>query len=336
MRPSAALRYHLKYLERLDRHQRRRFFACQLRSRAGVSQLKELFVSSSHACNADCVHCYEKFSHESFSRSLSPETIRHAVDQLADLGGYQIFFCSGEFLLRSDAIEQIAHARARGLAVSMTSNGILLDSSTIDALDRAGLTKLIVSLDSSVPARHDELRGVEGCFDKATNGIRLARERGILTEIWTYVSRSNLEGLPAISRLGEDLGVNAVFVFFPLLSGRFYDKPEENLTFAEREHFRREFNGSSNVMLEFPTEGDHCRGGGAYHINIMPSGDVTYCPAVPYSYGNIDSRSLADCLVDIRRDRVRLAHCCRGQCPVNFQDYRRNCNAAFMYAGDVS
>lgn len=335
MRKTAAIRYHAKYLARLGRDQRRRFFACQLRTRAGITQLKELFISASHACNADCVHCYEKFRHDSFSRSLPSGTIRSAVDQLVGLGGYQVFFCSGEFLLRADALDQIAYARSRGLAVSMTSNGILLDRTTVDDLDRAGLTKLIVSIDSADPDRHDGLRGVAGCFHQATEGIRLARERGILTEIWTYVSRSNPDGLPAVSRLGRELGVNAVFVFFPLLSGHFFDRPEENLTFAERERFRREFNGSDNVMLEFPTEGDHCRGGGAYHINLMPSGDVTYCPAVPYSYGNIETRSLEDCLARIRRDRVRLAHCCRGQCPVNFQDYRQNCDAEFLYGGST-
>ena len=93
-----------------------------------------------------------------------------------DLGGYQVYFCSGEFLMRDDALEQIAYARSQGLAVTVTSNGILLDRSMIDAMDRAGLTKLIVSLDSAEPARHDELRGVEGCFDKATNGMYPAGE----------------------------------------------------------------------------------------------------------------------------------------------------------------
>ncbi|MCP4675690.1 MAG: radical SAM protein [Deltaproteobacteria bacterium] len=335
MRSPKAIEYHFKYLKKLDRRQRARFYKCQLLSRAGVFQLKELFISSSHACNADCVHCYEKFTHKKLGHSLSTEQVKSAVKQLSELGGYQVFFCSGEFLLRKDAIEQIRYARSRDLAVSMTSNGILLDEDKVATLDDAGLTKLIVSVDSAIPSRHNKLRGVEGCFENATTGIRHAVRRGILTEIWTYVSRSNPDELRGIADLGRELGVNAVFVFFPLLSGHFYDKPEENLTLEERERFRKEYNNSTNVMLEFPDEGDHCRGGGAYHINVMPSGDVTYCPAVPYSYGNIDSRSLKDCLVDIKNDRERLAHCCLGQCPVNFQEYRQKCAAKFMYPEDA-
>lgn len=333
MRAFNTIRYHLRYLQRLDHLQRARFVSCQLRSRVGALQLKELFISASHACNADCVHCYEKFDHDELRRSLSPAQVRSAVDQLVELGGYQVFFCSGEFLLRSDAMDQIAYARSRDLAVSITSNGILLDEPTVAAIDEAGVTKLIVSLDSADPSRHDRLRGVEDCFERAVHGIGLALRRGILTEIWTYVSRSNPGEIRAISHLGQELGVDSVFVFFPLLSGRFYDRPEENLTLAERERFREEFNRSNLVMLEFPSEGDHCRGGGAYHINVMPSGDVTYCPAVPYSYGHLDRRSLRDCLIDIRRDRQRLAHCCRGQCPVNFPEYRRDCAAEFIYRG---
>jgi MoaA/NifB/PqqE/SkfB family radical SAM enzyme len=161
--------------------------------------------------------------------------------------------------------------------------------------------------------------------------LRLARERGLMTEIWTYVSRSNPDELGPISALGERLGVDSVFVYFPLLSGHLFDRPEENLTTEERERYRAEFNESVNVFLEFPTEGEMCRGGGASHLAVMPSGDVTFCPPVPYSYGNIAERSLEDCLVDMRADYERLGHCCAGQCPVNSPEYRARSAGRFMY-----
>jgi MoaA/NifB/PqqE/SkfB family radical SAM enzyme len=138
------------------------------------------------------------------------------------------------------------------------------------------------------------------------------------------------DDLEAIAELGVKLGVERVYVYFTLLSGHLFDKPEENLSLEERETFRRRFNGRKRLRLEFPTEAVPCNGGGARHMAVMPTGDATFCPPVPYSYGNIRSRTLEECLKDIRADYRRFQHC-TGQCPVNFLEYRRGCRARFMY-----
>ncbi|MFA6093128.1 MAG: radical SAM protein [Elusimicrobiota bacterium] len=334
MRTAKLIDYNLKYLRRLSWGQLSRLAKSSLRSCLMADTLKELFICPSHACNADCMHCYEKFQHKKFAHSLRPAQVKQAIDEFTKLGGQQVFFCSGEFLLREDALEHIRYARSRDLTVSITSNGLLLDEAKIDALASAGLTRLILSIDSADPARHDRLRGAPGCLEKVMAAVRMAKCKGLWVELWTYVSRSNAEGLDAISALAENLGADIVFVFFPLLSGRFFDKPEENLSFEERESFRKRYNPSSNVLLEFPTERTLCRGGGKSHICVMPSGDVTFCPAVPYSYGKIGERSLRDCLADIRADYRRFLPACRGQCPVNSPDYRKGCSAQFMYKRD--
>jgi MoaA/NifB/PqqE/SkfB family radical SAM enzyme len=299
-------------------------------SRLGVLQVNKIFICPSHDCNADCVHCYEKFQHQVFRESLTTEGVRGVIDQFHDLGGYFVYFCSGEFLARKDSLELIRYARDKDLAISVTTNGLLLDEKKIDELIAAGLTNLSVSIDSVVPERHDALRGVKGCFRKATEGIRIARRKGLNVRIWTYVSRSHRHELAGIGKLAKELDVEMVLVFMTLLSGHLFDRPEENLTLEERESLRAEFNPSDVVHLEFASEGDSCRGGGREHICVMPSGDVTFCPTVPYSYGNIAQDRLSDCLKRIREDYVRFAHC-RGQCIVNFQEYRKDCDARFMY-----
>lgn len=295
----------------------------------GVPVLYKIFICPSHQCNANCVHCYEKFIHESFKKFLTTEQIRNIIDQFYQLGGSVIFFCSGEFLLRDDALDLIRYARSKNINANVVTNGLLLDEEKIKELKNSGLSNLIVSIDSAEAAKHNEYRGVPGCFEKAVNGIRLAKKNDINAEIWTYVTKTNFNGLAGISKLGKELGVN-IFTFFPLLSGNLFNKFDENLTYEDRERFRKQYNHSSNVTLEFSSEKGPCRGGGLEHISVMPSGDVTFCPPVPYSYGNIDKRLIKDCLKDIIKDHRRFSKC-RGQCIVNFVEYRQNCNAEFMY-----
>jgi MoaA/NifB/PqqE/SkfB family radical SAM enzyme len=298
-----------------------------------------LFLCLSHECNADCVHCYEKFLHNKFQHSLTTQEAKDALEQFRRIGGISVFYCSGELLLRDDAFELIRYTRQLGMIATMTTNGILLDESTIDKLKEAGLTGIVVSLDSANAARHDKLRGVEGCFDKAINGLKIAKRKGLYTVIWSYITKSNFNEIDDIARLARRLGVgnffSRVFVYFPLLSGNLFNRFDQNLTYQEREAFRKKYNSlfgpGKGVLLEFPSEKFPCRGGGKEQICIMPSGDVTFCPPVPYSYGNIRERSLRDCVIDMKADYKRLSDCTHGQCPVNFLKYRNNCRAKFIY-----
>jgi len=296
----------------------------------GVLQLERLFICPTHECNAKCPHCYEKFLHESFRRSLSTAQVMNVIDQFRRLGGCWVFFCSGEFLMRKDALEMIAYAHKQNMAVSVTTNGLLLTEEKIGQLKAAGLTDLIVSIDSADAERHDALRGVKGCFKKATEGLQIAKRMGLMTEIWTYVTKDNFGELPGVSKLAADLGATGPFVFFPLLSGNLFEAYEVNLSLEERESFRKQYN-NTRTILEMPSEDSPCRGGGLVHVAVQPSGDVCWCPPVPYSYGNIATKSLKDCVQEIVLDHERFAHC-TGQCIVNFPEYRKNCNAKFMYA----
>ena len=311
-----------------------RMFRNFVLARMRQTQLERVFICPSHDCNARCVHCYENFDGKPDPASLTTADIKKIVDQFHTLGGYQVYFCSGEFLLRRDALPLLRYVSSRHMASSITTNGLLLSASMLDDLKAAGLTELIVSIDSADRRRHDDRRGVPGCFEKATAGLRLAREKGIITYIWTYVSRSNANELEGIIRLGQDLGVELVYVFFPLLSGKFFNSFEENLSFEEREDYRRRYNNRDGVLLEFPTEETPCTGGGLDHVCVMPSGDVTFCPPVPYSYGNIHTASLKQCLLAVRKDYQRFPRCTKGQCPVNFPEYRNTCNARFIHQGD--
>lgn len=296
----------------------------------GFTRLAKIFIGPSFECNADCPHCYEKFKANDLKAHLTTAECKNIIDQFKKLGGYQAFFCSGEFLLRTDALELIKYCSDRKILTSVTTNGFLLDEKKINDLKNAGLKFLVVSIDSSVEEKHDSLR-IKGSFQKATNALKLAKEKGMITHIWTYITRSHSDELEGIIKLGRELGVQSVYVFCSLLAGHLFNKFEENFTFEEREEVRKRYNFRIPVSIEFGGEDWRCRGGGREHMSIAPTGDATFCPPVAYSYGNIREESLKNVLKKIEKDYKRLSRCTYGQCPINFPEYRKNCNAKFMY-----
>ncbi len=308
-----------------------RFILFQFKNKFGIISLKYLFLSTWHECNANCTHCYEKFSNKK-KQQLSTQEIKTIIDQFYKLNGILIYFCSGEFLMRKDALELIEYARKKNILVCVVSNGLLLTDEYIKELKRVDLNRLVVSIDSANAEIHDKNRRVKGIFEKAINGLKKATEMGIKTQIWTYVSKSNFSELNGIAKLSKEISKEPVFVFFPLLSGHFFNKFDENLTINEREYFRKNFNNRSEIMLEFPEENSQCRGGGNEHINIMPDGEVTFCPPVPYSYGNVKKEDLKIILKRIKKDYNKFFKTeLTGQCPVNFEEYRKNNSGKFIY-----
>jgi AdoMet-dependent heme synthase len=295
--------------------------------------LYSLFLSPSHRCNANCVHCYEKFPGKE-NASLSTREIKNILRQFREMGGDIVRFCSGEFLLLRQSVSILRYTRELGMKPVITTNGLLLTKRKITALKNAGVEMIIVSIDSPNPDEHDRMRGIKGCFAQAVKGLQFASAAGIKTQIYTYVSRSNQNNLSGLAQLAKQNGAEITFVFFPILSGHLFNKPHENLTFQEREALRKIYANHPDIQLEFRTETDVCRGGGNKHVCVMPTGDVTFCPPVPYSYGNIRNEPLKDIVCRVYDDFLKFCtHKCTGQCIVNFPEYRQNCNAKLMYKG---
>ena len=55
-----------------------------------------------------------------------------------------------------------------------------------------------MSLDGSTAASHDAFRGLDGAFDRAVNGIKIAKAAGLEFQINTVITKTNLDEIPAI------------------------------------------------------------------------------------------------------------------------------------------
>ena len=78
-------------------------------------------------------------------------------------------------LIRSvDKDKAIAH---------MFTNGYCLTKENARKLKESGLDCIHISIDSTNPEMHDDIRGLEGLFQKAIEGVKNCIEAGLLTGI---------------------------------------------------------------------------------------------------------------------------------------------------------
>jgi GTP 3',8-cyclase len=168
--------------------------------------LETLRVSITDRCNFRCVYCMPK---EVFGRDyafldrkelLSFEEITRVVGVFAGLGVRTVRITGGEPLVRRDAeqlVEQLA--AIAGIEIALTTNGALLPQKA-EALARAGLSRVTVSLDSVDDAVFRSLNDADFSVDRVLAGIDAASAAGLPVKVNAVVKRgANDDGIVALA-----------------------------------------------------------------------------------------------------------------------------------------
>lgn len=187
-----------------------------------------------HKCNLVCKHCYSN-SGAVQEEELTTKQALAVVDQIADAGVTALAFSGGEPLTRSDFFEVAKYAADRGLYVSVASNGTLLTKANVQKLKESKVNYLDVSIDGSSAKSHDDFRGVPGTFDKAITGLKNCVEADLCVCIATTVGKKNMEELPEIIDLAEEIQAERFTYFNFIPTGRGKAHFDQDLSAQERE-----------------------------------------------------------------------------------------------------
>ena len=212
-----------------------------------------LFWETTRACNLSCKHCRAIPIKAMEDDELSTEQARDLIRQSASLGVRIFVFSGGEPLMRPDLFELITFARSLKMQVALATNGTMLDESWIQKIIDSGVGRVSVSIDSHIASVHDKFRGEDGAFDAAINGMELMKKMGQSFQINTTVTRRNMDSLDKAVSLAEDIGADALHLFFLVPVGCGLEIPEnERITADEYEKllhwFAREMRKSSMEM----------------------------------------------------------------------------------------
>ena len=110
-------------------------------------------------CNLKCIHCYTDSAAQKYPDELSTAQCKTVLDDLAAFKVPAILFSGGEPLVRPDVFELAEYARSLNLHVVLSTNGTLIDAEKARRFKDLEFAYIGISLDSAIPAVHDEFRG---------------------------------------------------------------------------------------------------------------------------------------------------------------------------------
>ena len=255
-------------------------------------------------CPLKCSHCYVDAGDKETAGVLSTKEAFSVIDQLRATGRPVVVLSGGEPLLREDICDIARYGTEQGLRMVMGTSGYLIGRDTAVKLRDAGIRAVAISLDSKDPATHDSFRGLKGVWERAVAAIGHCRDAGIGVQINMSVIRSAMSEVEDVIGLGTSLGIRDYQLFFPIPTGRArqieprnpgeYEDLIRRILIRYRDsncnirptcapQFRRI---ADELGIQNPAWGRGCLAGITY-CRIFANGDVTPCPYLPVSAGNV-------------------------------------------------
>lgn len=191
---------------------------------AGLRPPRTLTLAITGACNLSCSHCWVGAGEPASAGHVPLRTLRRVIGEFAALGGEGVRLTGGDPLCHPHWFELLRFARSAGFgAVGLQTNAMLIDdrsAALLRELDFDGLN-IQVSFDGATAATHDYVRGA-GAFASLMQGMRRLVREGLGPRLSIFFSemRHNLEEIPALLELAEDLGVASVATGTLVLCGR--------------------------------------------------------------------------------------------------------------------
>lgn len=185
--------------------------------------------NATRTCNLNCSHCYSDSRLLPYPGQLTAAEARVMMADLAQFGVPSLQFSGGEPLLRPDLPELIAYARDLGIRPVLSTNGTLITPSVAADLLRAGVSLIGISLGSLDPM-NDWLRGKEGAFQTALDGLRNCVAAGLRAGLRIKLTRSNFHDLDEIFAFVAREKIERVCFHHLVYAGRGNDGPKDDLT----------------------------------------------------------------------------------------------------------
>jgi radical SAM protein with 4Fe4S-binding SPASM domain len=170
-------------------------------------------------CNLHCQHCYSDSSNRSYPGELTMEECRAVIDDLAVFGIPALLLSGGEPMVHPDFFEIASYARERGIRLTLSTNGTLLNGRNVARLLDIGFAYVGISLDG-IGETHDRFRGQTGAFQKSVTAFRLCRNIGQKAGLRLTLTEHTVQDLDRILDFIEDENIRRVCFYHLVHSGR--------------------------------------------------------------------------------------------------------------------
>lgn len=162
-----------------------------------------------------CKHLYESYGQPA-SNELTLEDVQGILQQMAEIGAYEVTLGGGEPLARLDIFEIIQFAKMLGISVNLKTSGVAINKTIAKDLAEAGLKAIKIQFGGSSEKTYDYIMG-KGTFRKAIRGIRTLKEFVKNTPIYLSIvlMKPNLMEIPSFIRTAEKMKIDGI-IFTPI------------------------------------------------------------------------------------------------------------------------
>lgn len=249
------------------------------------------------SCYMNCIYCYAnaKKSDNRVRAQVTIDCFKRLVDEAVAIG-VSMFELTGGDPFCVENIVEYCEILVKSKIDWLTSTKAYISPSLAKQLEKIGVKKLQVSLDSFNPNTVNYLTNRKNGYTVIMNTIRNLQEHHIAVRIKAVISSVNIKEIPEFVRFLDDKGISEVaFSWYGSLCGRsnlnLYPKQEDilwlNNQMAQLKNETKirmdyeEISSNLFIFLESPLSYKHvfrkkC-GASKYRMTINSKGDMCFC-----------------------------------------------------------
>ena len=176
-------------------------------------------LALTYRCNDNCAHCYNARPRD--YPELDTAAWMRIIDRIRDVGVPHLCFTGGEATLRDDLPTLVAYAQEKGLVTGLLSNGRRLsDPAYVQALTRAGLDHVQITLESHDESIHDRMVAARGAWRQTVAGLRNCLQASLYVMTNTTLLAENSGAMERTLDFLAELGVPTVGLNALIYAGR--------------------------------------------------------------------------------------------------------------------
>lgn len=278
----------------------------EMEARGEISPIIRL--EKSYLCNFECTHCSAEFYMDRHLKKvfkikdtrqkMDLDDIRELSRQADELGLARFVITGGEPLVMKDFDAVVEAIDPEKHYVISDTNGWFLDLKRAKHLKAIGVEKVQISIDSFIAEEHDAFRNKPGSYKRAMRAIDASKEAGLNIIIQTVMvkGRARSQEFRDFCKFATDRGVG-LYVSYAKPTGSCTVHPEFVIDKEEADIIReleKEFNVFTHMTPSYGSYKGCITVKGI--ITVTSTCEVTPCPYIDFSLGNLRETSLKEIL----------------------------------------
>jgi MoaA/NifB/PqqE/SkfB family radical SAM enzyme len=282
---------------------------------ANISKMEErgeispiIRLEKSYLCNFQCTHCSAEYYMDRHLKTVHKtadnrekmtfDDIRKLSREADELGLARFVLTGGEPLVMTDFDKVVEALDPDKHYIITDTNGWFLDDAKARHIKSIGVEKVQLSLDSFIEHDHDFFRNKPGSYKRVIRAIDSSLNAGLNLILSTVLvkGRAKTQEFLDMCKFCTDKGIG-LYVSYAKPTGSCTEHPEFVIT-KEDADILRDLEKEYNVFTHMtPSYGSHkgcitVKG----IITVTSTNEVTPCPYIDFSLGNLRETSLKEVL----------------------------------------